>query len=332
MEVETELSNRTVVRLAELRQKIGRSQAEVASAIGTTQSGVSRIERQPDVRLSTLDQYVSALGGRLHLVVAHDTQRTEVMVPSLQHRAGPEPQEYRVIWQDPETRRLVHVGWLSFTGNEFVFSYTDEAIEHGSFDPFPAFPVFDETYRAADLFPFFSVRLTSTADPQFDAFVDALGLSRERATPAELLARSPSESAHDTIQVVPEPVEKSDGTLCRIFLASGVRHIHDQIGERLGELLNTVEAGNTLNVVPEPTNPNNPDALQLAVGEAVVGWVPNYLVDEVHGYLDDGRDMSIVVERSNGPEVPWHLRLLCRLTVKPSSPNAEPTGTNSVGS
>ena len=116
----------------------------------------------------------------------------------------------------------MRVGWLVFTGNEFKFSYVDEIKSDARFRPFPAFPRLDEVYRSAELFPYFAVRLTSTADPQYEAVLDALGLTREDATPAELLARSP-ESPHDTIQVVPEPTEMPDGTLVRMFLASGIR-------------------------------------------------------------------------------------------------------------
>jgi transcriptional regulator with XRE-family HTH domain len=313
----------SALTLSELRKRLGRSQAEVASGIGTTQSGVSRLERQPDIRVSTLDGYVSALGGRLHLLVEHDAGRTEIVVPSLgQYRTEEQRREYRVIWQDPRTRGLVHVGWLEFTGNEFVFSYTEEAKSNPSFEPFPPFPLFDETYRCVDLFPFFSVRLTSTADPRFEAIIDALGLTREHATPAELLARSPTESPHDTIQVVPEPTELPDGTLLRTFLVSGVRHADEQHPQGVSQLVNKLRPGTKLQLVPEPGNSKNPRALQLAAEGHVIGWVPDYLVDEIHMYLKSNRKLSFAVDRANGPDAPWHLRLLCRLTVTPPSSDA----------
>jgi transcriptional regulator with XRE-family HTH domain len=316
MSEQTSGSDAAAVPLSELRKRLGRSQAEVASAIGTTQSGVSRIERQPDIRLSTLDEYVSALGGRLHIVVEHGAARTEVELPSLrQHRTENQRREYRVIWQDQATRALVHVAWLEFTGDEFVFSYTGDAKSNANFPPFPSFPLFDETYRSVELFPFFSVRLTSTADPRFDAIIDALGLTREQATPAELLARSPSESPHDTIQVIPEPTEIPEGTLVRTFLVSGVRHVDEQNPDRMSQLVDTLEPGTQLQLVPEPTNPTNPHALQLAADGTIIGWVPDYLVDEIHTYLEGKRPLSFIVERANGPETPWHLRVLCRLTV-----------------
>lgn len=308
------------VSLGELRKRLGRSQAEVAGAIGTTQSGVSRIERQPDARLSTLDEYVAALGGVLHLVVEHGGERTEVALPSLrQQRPETQRREYRVIWQDLTTRSLVHVGWLEFTGEEFVFSYTEDARTNARFSPFPPFPQFDQTYRSADLFPFFSVRLVSTADPTFDAIIDALGLTRDEATPAELLARAPSESPHDTIQVIPEPVEAPDGTLVRTFLVSGVRYADEYSGGELGHFLATLEPGTVLELVPEATNPANALALQLAVDNTVVGWVPDHLLPEVHMYLRSERPLTFTVERANGSDAPWHLRILCRMTVAPPS-------------
>lgn len=306
------------VPLSELRRRLGRSQAEVASVVGTTQSGISRIERQPDLRLSTLSEYVSALGGRLHLVVEHGTTRTEIALPSLrQTKTESKRREYRVIWQDQATRGLVHVGWLVFTGDAFEFSYTNDAKSHPTFEPFPAFPSFNTSYQSIELFPFFSLRLINTADPQFDAIIDALGLTRDQATPAELLARSPSESPHDTIQVIPEPTELPDGQLCRTFLVSGVRHANEQHPKEVGGLVDTLRPGAHLQLVPEPTNPMNPRALQLAARQTVIGWIPDYLVDEIHTCLESQRQLSFVVERANGPETPWHLRVLCRMTVEP---------------
>jgi hypothetical protein len=224
--------------------------------------------------------------------------------------------EFRVIWQDQHSRALVHVGWLEFTGEEFVFSYTEDARAHPRFEPFPAFPQLDETYRSRELFPFFSVRLFSAADPQYDVVLDALGLTREDATPAELLARSPSHSPHDTIQVVPEPTERPDGTLVRMFLVSGVRHADPQDPEPVGRVVGKLVKGQQLQLVPEPENPKNPRALQLAVGGKRIGWVPDFLVEEIHGYMQSKRSLSFSVARANGPDVPWHLRLLCRLTVE----------------
>lgn len=48
------------------RQVLGLSQTEVAARMGTSQSAVARLESgEADVRLSTLQRYVAALGQRL---------------------------------------------------------------------------------------------------------------------------------------------------------------------------------------------------------------------------------------------------------------------------
>ncbi len=303
--------------LSALRKRLGRSQAEVATAIGTTQSGVSRIEHQSDMRVSTLDEYVNALGGRLRLIVEHGTDDLDIVIPSVRRDHSYQSREFRVIWQDQETRSLVHVGWLELTGNRYIFSYTDEARSHPRFQPFPALPVVDKTYRSDELFPFFAVRLTSTADPQYDAVLDALGLTRGDATPAELLARSPAESPHDTIQVIPEATELTDGTLTRLFLVSGTRHAHEQ-DPQVSQHIENLTAGIPLEVVPEPHNPKNPEALQLVAEGKRIGWIPDHLLSEIHSHINSNRPVSIAVARANGPGVPWHLRLLCRITVAPA--------------
>lgn len=55
--------------LRELRQIAGKAQADIASALNITQPSVSKIEKQTDMHLSTLRNYVEAVGGELELTV-----------------------------------------------------------------------------------------------------------------------------------------------------------------------------------------------------------------------------------------------------------------------
>lgn len=55
--------------LAQLRQLSGKAQADVAAALKIKQPSVSKIEKQTDMYLSTLQDYVKAVGGELDLVV-----------------------------------------------------------------------------------------------------------------------------------------------------------------------------------------------------------------------------------------------------------------------
>lgn len=55
--------------LAELRRLVGKAQADVAKALKIKQPSVSKIEKQADMYISTLRNYVESLGGELDLVV-----------------------------------------------------------------------------------------------------------------------------------------------------------------------------------------------------------------------------------------------------------------------
>jgi DNA-binding XRE family transcriptional regulator len=54
--------------LRALRKAMGKTQAAMADKLGLKQENVSRVEKRTDMLLSTLDGYLRALGGRLHLV------------------------------------------------------------------------------------------------------------------------------------------------------------------------------------------------------------------------------------------------------------------------
>jgi DNA-binding XRE family transcriptional regulator len=58
---------RLAQRIAELREKCGLTQAQLAERVGTTQAGISRLEN-PNYRnysLATLEKVAAALGARL---------------------------------------------------------------------------------------------------------------------------------------------------------------------------------------------------------------------------------------------------------------------------
>jgi DNA-directed RNA polymerase specialized sigma subunit len=55
------------MNLASVRELIGKNQTEVAAAMGMAQSEVSRSEHRTDHLVSTLREYVRALGGELEL-------------------------------------------------------------------------------------------------------------------------------------------------------------------------------------------------------------------------------------------------------------------------
>jgi transcriptional regulator with XRE-family HTH domain len=54
--------------LSEIRKMTGKSQREVADAIGIKQPSLSKLEKQSDMQISTLQKIIHALGGKLEMI------------------------------------------------------------------------------------------------------------------------------------------------------------------------------------------------------------------------------------------------------------------------
>ena len=59
-----------MIELSAVRREAGVTQAEMAARLDTTQSSVSQLERRGDVLLSTLSEYLNALGAKARITVA----------------------------------------------------------------------------------------------------------------------------------------------------------------------------------------------------------------------------------------------------------------------
>ena len=57
------------LNLADVRRRAGKTQVQVAEAMGVSQANISRIEHGEDTQISTLRRYVRALGGELEVRV-----------------------------------------------------------------------------------------------------------------------------------------------------------------------------------------------------------------------------------------------------------------------
>jgi len=94
-------ATRTIMRLAELRTARGTTQGAVSEYMDVSQAYISQIEHKDDLYLSTLDSYVRALGGELHLrVVFPDRQEFDLPVHLTNQRRG-EGQAGDIPLQEP---------------------------------------------------------------------------------------------------------------------------------------------------------------------------------------------------------------------------------------
>ena len=84
--------------LSEVRQLAGKSQHQVAQALGMKQPSLSKLEKQSDMQISTLRKIVKALGGELEVLAKFPkgTVKIDQFDPS-HHRSGhPGPQELQL--------------------------------------------------------------------------------------------------------------------------------------------------------------------------------------------------------------------------------------------
>ncbi|MEO6468393.1 MAG: XRE family transcriptional regulator [Acidimicrobiia bacterium] len=68
------------IRLYELRHREAVSQATLAGRLDVTQGAISKLEHSEDVRVSTLRQYLEALGARLELVAVFEDEHQRVPI------------------------------------------------------------------------------------------------------------------------------------------------------------------------------------------------------------------------------------------------------------
>jgi len=76
-EIEDEL--RLAAGLTALREQAGLSQRELAKRIGISQPRVAAIEQSRNVTIDVLDQYVSAVGGKLEVTVVKGHRKTPLL-------------------------------------------------------------------------------------------------------------------------------------------------------------------------------------------------------------------------------------------------------------
>jgi transcriptional regulator with XRE-family HTH domain len=76
-----------LIALHEVRERRGFTQEQVAECLVTSRPNVSRIEHEDDVRMSTMQRYVEALGGELEIVARFpDGDSETLLAPAKQRR------------------------------------------------------------------------------------------------------------------------------------------------------------------------------------------------------------------------------------------------------
>jgi hypothetical protein len=229
------------------------------------------------------------------------------------NRPGGAARRLVVAWQHPENRSINPVGFLSYDGDFYRFAYIRNALLVEGFRPLLGFPEMHCGYTSAHLFPLFAQRAMDPRRPDYQRYVERLGLAGDPG-PWEQITRSEGRRQGDTLQLLPEP-SAVGGTLTSQFLVHGVRYLpRDQVETALRSL----KPHDELALADQPDNPVNPLALQVVGLSVPVGWVPDLLVEDIRVLMRQST-VSVRVEHVNGPDAPWHLRLLARLDATPAN-------------
>jgi hypothetical protein len=224
-----------------------------------------------------------------------------------------------VNWQDETTRKIFPVGRLvtleGDAGYEFAYISDAREAQKMGFAPFQAFPDFGQVYRAPELPAFFKNRLLQPGRPDYPQYLQELGLETEQATPIEILARSGGRRVTDPLEVFAELIPAGDRFEAHFFVR-GIRHLD---GAEDAALL--LHPGDPLRLEHEPSNKVNPNAhLVICHDGRAVGYVPDYLADDVRALLRQDESLRVEVVRVNQPPAPSQQRLLCKLSISSAAP------------
>lgn len=223
-------------------------------------------------------------------------------------------QHLYVTWRHPDG--LIHpVGQLvqraSDESLEYEFVYLKNAETLEGFPLLPGLPDLHRLYVDDELFPVFRKRQMPRQRPDYQEYVEALGLDVD-TDPFEVMARNEGRKMTDRIEVFSPPSRTSDGSLTTLFFARGIRH-RDGASSAVAGL----RPGDRLTLAADPDNPVNPRAILINTrNDMPVGWIPDYLLGTVHD-LDNlvGADyIMVTAEHVNPPDVESYMRLICRLT------------------
>lgn len=224
---------------------------------------------------------------------------------------------FAVGWRNTSRPHAAPVGVLDYDDAGYRFEYLHNVDRIPDFRPFLGFPDFRRAYEAERLWPFFALRVMDRKRPDYRDYLARLGLPGD-ASSLDVLSRSGGARKGDSIYLAEEPQVAHDGHTEATFLVRGARYAtHDHSS---ADHASRLRAGDRLMLKRDRENPVNPEAILLATETgAAVGWVPDVLIPYAHAVHSGGKG-HVTVLQNNGPESPWHLRLLVRLVghVSPS--------------
>lgn len=192
-----------------------------------------------------------------------------------------------LIWKDIGTRKQYVVGQLSKNG-QFEFRYyekeVNEAIGKG-FELLIPFPNLKKTYMSDILFPIFSSRLPDKKRRNIKEILLKYGLSEY--DDYKLLKRSGARLPIDNLEFIDPILDTDDIKIKRIFYLAGPRHY---IGCDGCDCLKSydINKNDFLDLIPEPENQHDPNAIRVFWGDDIIGYIPRYYCKGINSLIKKG--------------------------------------------
>jgi hypothetical protein len=215
-----------------------------------------------------------------------------------------------VAWRSGKPERgWQPVGRLDHRGGVYRFVYTHGARLLDDFRPFPQMENLEEVYESSELFPMFANRLLSKSRPEYEAYLRWGGFDPDNPPdPISILGVTEGRRQTDSIEMFPCPAPDSSGYYVNKFFLHGLRWMPSSAQERVNQL----ENGEQLFLMPDVSNPSDPQAVALRPAKDrrfMIGYVPRYLAQDVGKLLwACCPDIKIVVQRVN-KDAPLQQRL-----------------------
>lgn len=202
------------------------------------------------------------------------------------------------------------VGRLVFDGSLYTFCYTQGAKTHPGFKPFSQMEDLEKVYESEKLFPLFKNRLLARSRPEYEDYLRWGGFDPDHPPdPIAVLSVTEGIRQTDAIEVFPCPQPDSEGCYLSKFFLHGIQWAPGAVEETA-----KLQPGQSLRIIPEPTNPVDKHAVGvfLAGHPVRIGYVPRYLAHDVGRLLAfcDEEFIQLTVDRIN-PGAPLQHRVLC---------------------
>ena len=214
-----------------------------------------------------------------------------------------EPSKLILAWQAPDERRnrtRFAVGEIIKRDGSFVLRYYSDtpdvlkAKELG-YEGYAAFSI-KSPEHSKDVLSAFMRRLPPRSRPDFRQYLEGLRLTPLASlSDFGLLAYSEAKLPSDGFSLVNTLEDAAVPSEFLLELA-GYRHLEPSLTER--------DIGATVSLIPEPTNPYDPNAVTVQYGDKIIGYINRLQAPTVAQWIINDQ-VSAVLERLNGrPDKP----------------------------